>query len=315
MHYQTIRDDNLPLTAQERSRDIYELSRDSQLVVYSDRLYAGDVCMKDMVPGKGVILNNISMVWTKRFARLAGSHLLTADAARYPENAQPYRARIEHRSVVVRKVKRLPFLFQVVGSLGGELWEEYVQSGGVGGVALPRNLQAGVRMEPAVMIPRIPGESAAEDGRRRAQRLLGPKQYTSVEEVCLSIFGVGRNYAASRGLGIADAYFECGIEKGAVCLLNEVMTPDAATYWPGEVEPGQSPPPFERQNMFNWLAVQRWKPDQPPPDLPAVLVGELAKKYRFVFNVMTGKVKTLKRQEEEAAADDFPSGEASGGEE
>jgi phosphoribosylaminoimidazole-succinocarboxamide synthase len=302
MHYRTIRDSNLPLTTQERSRDIYELSRNSLLVVYSDRLYAGDVCMKETVPGKGIMLNRISMLWIKRFARLTGSHLLLTDAAKYPENAQPYRAQIEHRSVVVRKVKKLPFRFQVVGSLGGELWQEYSQNGGLGGIALPRNLQAGVRLDPAIMIPRALGEGADEDGRKRAQRLLGPKQYKSVEEVCLSIFGVGRNYAAARGIGIADACFECGLEDGAVCLLNEVMTPDVATYWPGEVEPGQSPPPFERQNMYNWLAVQRWKPDQPPPDLPAALVGEVAKKYRVVFDVMTGKVKTLKQQEEEDEA-------------
>ena len=289
-----------PLVAQDRSRDIHNLSDTNLLVVYTDRLYAYDVEMQNTVPGKGVMLNQISNYWMNRFTHLTDNHLVAASEGKgLPEALQPYASALSGRYAVVRKIKPLPFQFLTIGSLGGSDWQSYKENGIVRGQFLPRGLQESERMEPAVLAPIPTGDTDRnDDGRKRALRLLGQKLFTEVEEVCLSIFGVARNYATARGLTVADARFEFGLVDGNLCIINEVMTPDVATYWPGDPVPGEPQPVFERQNMYNWLKVQRWNPKQPPPPLPDLLIKEVVKHYRTVHDIMTGKVTTLKKQEE-----------------
>ena len=288
-----------PLIAQDRSRDIHTLSDTSLLVVYTDRLYAHDVEMLETVPDKGVMLNQISTYWMNRFTHLAGNYIISQEEGDLPQALLPHASTFAGRYAIVRKLKALPFQFLALGSLGGSDWEAYKKTGMVRGQYLPRGLQESERMDQAMMIP-IPTNDMDRigDGRKQAQRLLGPKLFTDAEETCLSIFGVARNYAAARGLTIADARFEFGLAGNNICLINEVMTPDVATYWPGEPVPGEPQPVFERQNMYSWLKVQRWDPKTPPPSLPELLIKEVVKRYRVVCDVMTGKVPTLKKQEE-----------------
>ena len=287
-----------PLVAQDRSRDILNLSDTSLLVVYTDRLFANEVEMQETVPGKGVMLNQISNFWMNRFSHLVGNYLYPEEE-RLPEALRPHSSAIAGRYAIVRKIKPLPFQFLTIGSLGGNDWQTYKETGLVRGQSLPRGLQESERLEPVVMIP-IPASDTdrTDDGRKRALRLLGQKLFTEVEEACMSVFGVARNYAAARGLSIADARFEFGLVNGSLCLINEAMTPDVATYWPGDPVPGETQPIFDRQNMYSWLKVQRWNPKQPPPSLPELLIKELVKRYQTIHEVMTGKVTTLKKQEE-----------------
>ena len=290
------------LVAKDRSRDIYALSEHSQLVVYTDRLYAYEhtygVEMRESVPGKGIMLNQISTYWMGRFTHMAANDLLVQDASGFPPELLPYAAELAGRSVIVRKFKPLPFQFFTLGSLGGDDWQAYRETNAVRGYHLPRGLQESERLEQAVLIPLADGGGKGDDGRKRAQRLLGQKTYAAVEEVCLSVFGVARNYAAARGLTLADARFICAAIDGKICLLHEVLTPDTATYWPGDVTAGEPQPVFERQNMYSWLKVQRWNPKEPPPALPPALIGETVKRYQTLCDIMTGKVATLKKQEE-----------------
>ncbi|MDR2727478.1 MAG: phosphoribosylaminoimidazolesuccinocarboxamide synthase [Deltaproteobacteria bacterium] len=293
---------DFPLVAQDKSRDIHTLSDTSQLVVYTDRLYAYDAEMLEIVPDKGIMLNQISNYWMHRFTHLAGNYLAAPEEG-LPEALLPYASALAGRCAIVRKLKPLPFQFLTIGSLGGSDWQAYKETGMVRGQFLPRGLQESERMDQVVMIPISTNDTENnDDGRRRAQRLLGQKLFTDVEEVCLSVFGVARNYAAARGLSIADARFEFGLVGGNICMINEVMTPDVATYWPGDPIPGEPQPVFERQNMYSWLKVQRWNPKQPPPSLPDLLIKEVVKRYRVVCDIMTGKVPTLKKQEEEENA-------------
>jgi phosphoribosylaminoimidazole-succinocarboxamide synthase len=234
-----------------------------------------------------------------RFTHLVGNYLAPQEGEGLPQALLPYASALAGRYAVARKLKPLPFQFLTIGSLGGSDWQAYKEAGIVRGQYLPRGLQESERMDQVVMIPLSTNDmDRNDDGRKRAQRLLGQKLFTDVEETCLSVFGVARNYAAARGLAIADARFEFGLADGTLCLINEVMTPDVATYWPGDPIPGESQPVFERQNMYGWLKVQRWNPKLPPPALPDMLIKEVVKRYRDVCDVMTGKVLTLKKQEE-----------------
>ena len=293
-----------PLVAQERSRDIHALSDASLLVVYTDRLYAHDVEMTSTVPDKGMMLNKISTYWMNRFSRMVDNYL-AKEGEGLPEAMLPYASALAGRHAIVRKIKPLPFQFLTIGSLSGSDWQAYKETGVVRGQHLNRGFQESERMEQAVMIPiPIADTERGDDGRKRAQRLLGQKLFTEVEEISLAIFSVARNYATARGLTIADARFEFGLADGILCLINEVMTPDVATYWPPDPVPGEPQPVFERQNMYSWLKVQRWNPKQPPPALPDPLIKEVVKRYQVICDVMTGKVATLKKQDEDEAAEE-----------
>ena len=299
MNYVAIKDKAVPLIAQAGSRDMYALGEHTQLVVYTDRIYAQDVRLSEILPGKGVMLNQISNFWMNRFTHLTANYLYFQTTAEFPAVLQPYASMLEGRSVVARRAKALPFQFLVVGSLGGAQWREYQETGTVRGYNLPRGLPESTWLEQSLFLP-VPANDSGkgDEGRKQAQRLLGQKLYAAIEEICLSIFGVARNYALARGLTIADARFEFAMVDGKPCLMNEVMTPDVATYWPGDVEPGETQPIFERQNVYSWLKLQRWTPQQPVPELPSELLKATLPKYRLLTDIMTGKVETLKKQDE-----------------
>lgn len=296
-----------PLVAKEKSRDIYAVSERSLLVVYTDRLYADEVEMPSPLPGKGVLLNQISNYWMNRFPHLVSNYLFVREIEQFPPSLKAHAAELADRSVIVHKIKALPFRFLVLGSIGGAAWQSYRATGAVQGQHLPRGLKESDWLEQSVVIPLPVGDAGGRgepDGRKRAQRLLGQKLYAAIEEVCLAIFGVARNYAAARGLTLADARFEFSQIDGKPCLINEVLTPDVATYWPGNAAPGTSQPVFERQNLYTWLDLQKWNKKAPGPDLPPELLGETIKRYQILADIMTGKVATLKKQEEAAAADE-----------
>ncbi len=304
--HSALQDKAVPLVAREDSRDIYAVDEHHLLVVFTDRVYAHGVKLNAPLPGKGIMLNQISNFWMNRFTHLTANHVRFPNIADFPSSLQPHAHQLAGRSAVVRKVKALPFRFLTVGSLGGAYFKEYREHGTVLGYNLPKGMPESAWLEQSLFLPLPANDDAGKpgDGRRLAQRLLGQKLYASIEEICLSIFGVARNYALARGLTIADARFSFAVADGAPCLMHEVMTPDVATYWPGEVEPGQTQPVYERQNLYSWLKLQRWTPGQPVPDLPAELLKATLPRYRQVTDIMTGKVETLKKQDEALLEDD-----------
>ena len=282
-----------PLVSRGKVRDIYEIGSDTLLIVTTDRMSAFDVIMKEPVPYKGVVLNQISLFWMGRFAHLVKNHLIEHDIDRFPEELRAYRSMLEGRSVLVRKATPLPIECIVRGHLSGSSWKDYQATGMVCGYALPAGLKESAELPDPLFTPSTKAALGDHDEnitRTEAMRLVGKDLFLKIEEISLAIFCQAREYAATRGIIIADTKFEFGLIGNDLYLIDEALTPDSSRFWPQQgFVPGKPQPSFDKQYLRDWLEAQPWDKTPPPPTLPREVIDETAKKYREAYAILTGK--------------------------
>ena len=282
-----------PLVSRGKVRDIYEIGSDTLLIVTTDRMSAFDVIMKEPVPYKGVVLNQISLFWMGRFAHLVKNHLIEHDIDRFPEELRAYRSMLEGRSVLVRKATPLPIECIVRGHLSGSSWKDYQATGTICGYALPPGLKESAELPDPLFTPSTKAALGAHDEnitRAEAMRLVGKDLFLKIEEISLAIFCQAREYAATRGIIIADTKFEFGLIGNDLYLIDEALTPDSSRFWPQQgFVPGKPQPSFDKQYLRDWLEAQPWDKTPPPPALPKEVIDETAKKYREAYAILTGK--------------------------
>lgn len=282
-----------PLVSRGKVRDIYEISNDTLLIVTTDRMSAFDVIMGAPIPYKGVVLNQITLFWMQRFAHLVKNHLLEHDIERFPEQLRAYKSMLEGRSVLVRKATPLPVECIVRGNITGSGWKDYKASGKVCGHQLPAGLLESERLAEPLFTPSTKAELGQHDEnitREQGMRLVGKEQFQKIEEISLAIFSQARDYAATRGIIIADTKFEFGLIDGELYLIDEVLTPDSSRFWPEkEFEAGRGQRSFDKQYLRDWLETQVWDKTPPPPALPAAIIENTAQKYYEAYKILTGK--------------------------
>jgi phosphoribosylaminoimidazole-succinocarboxamide synthase len=281
-----------PLFSKGKVRDIYELDGSTLLIVTTDRMSAFDVIMAEPVPYKGVVLNQLTAFWMKRFRHLVPNHLLAVEQVDFPEELRPYTSLLAGRSVLARKAAPLPVECIVRGHLAGSGWAEYKKSGTICGLRLPEGLLESSRLPEPVFTPSTKAELGRHDENiteDQAVELLGKDVFSRVRELSLRIFAEAADYAASRGIIIADTKFEFGFIDGELALIDEVLTPDSSRFWPSAgYVPGKSRPSFDKQFLRDWLSAQPWDKTPPPPALPAEVVAETSEKYREAYFRLTG---------------------------
>ncbi len=282
-----------PLISRGKVRDIYDIGGDTLLIVTTDRMSAFDVIMKEPVPYKGVVLNQISLFWMRRFAHLVKNHLLEHDIERFPEELHGYHSMLEGRSVLVRKAAPLPIECIVRGHISGSSWKDYKATGEVCGYVLPPGMKESQELPDPLFTPSTKAALGAHDEnitRTDGIRMVGKDLFLKIEEISLAIFCQAREYAATRGIIIADTKFEFGLIGNELYLIDEVLTPDSSRFWPQKgFAPGKSQPSFDKQYLRDWLEAQPWDKTPPPPALPKAVVDETAKKYREAYAILTGK--------------------------
>lgn len=282
-----------PLVSRGKVRDIYEISNDSLLIVTTDRMSAFDVIMGEPIPYKGVVLNQITLFWMRRFAHLVKNHLLEHDIERFPEELRAYKSMLEGRSVLVRKASPLPVECIVRGNITGSGWKDYLSTGSVCGHPLPVGLLESERLDKPLFTPSTKAELGRHDEnitREQGIRLVGKELFRAIEEISLNIFSQARDYAATRGILIADTKFEFGLIGDELYLIDEVLTPDSSRFWPeNEFEPGRGQRSFDKQYLRDWLETQPWDKTPPPPALPADIIANTAQKYREAYRILTGE--------------------------
>ncbi|MDR2488062.1 MAG: phosphoribosylaminoimidazolesuccinocarboxamide synthase [Desulfovibrio sp.] len=282
-----------PLVSRGKVRDIYEIGSDTLLIVTTDRMSAFDVIMKEPVPYKGVVLNMISLFWMRRFAHLVKNHILEDDIERFPEELRGYHSMLEGRSVLVRKATPLPVECIVRGHISGSGWKDYTATGEICGHALPRALQESQELAEPLFTPSTkaaPGSHDENISRVDGMRLIGKDLFLKIEEISLAIFRQARDYAATRGIIIADTKFEFGLIGSEMYLIDEALTPDSSRFWPKKgFVLGASQPSFDKQYLRDWLASQPWDKTSPPPALPESVITETARKYREAYAILTDK--------------------------
>ena len=256
-----------PLVARGKVRDVYALDEGTLLLVTTDRMSAFDVVLRDPVPYKGVVLNQLTLFWMEKFAGLIKNHLLEHDVARFPAALHGYRSVLEGRSVLARRANPLPLECIVRGNLAGTGWKEYCADGSVSGHLLAKGLRESETFAEPLFTPSTKAGPDSHDqsiSRGQGIALVGRKLFQAVEKISLAIFREARNYAATRGIIIADTKFEFGLVGDDLYLIDEVLTPDSSRFWPKEgFVPGKPQPSFDKQYLRDWLEGQDW--DKTPP--------------------------------------------------
>ncbi len=298
----------LPGRRQGKVRDVYEAQltdgRDVLLIVASDRISAFDVVMPQGVPGKGVLLTQISKFWfdliEKQFGDRLRHHLLATDAQQVAGLNDEQKRMLDGRVMVGRRCQVVPIECVVRGYLAGSGWKEYQQSGEVCGVTLPKGLRQCERLPEPIFTPATKAAEGHDENINFewACELVGSPLMRRLREMALAIYQLGHDHAAQRGIILADTKFEFGIplEESTPdpILIDEVMTPDSSRFWPAEqYEPGRDQPSFDKQFLRNYLEglvhAGKWSKSPPGPPLPQEIIAGTLAKYQDAYRILTDR--------------------------
>jgi phosphoribosylaminoimidazole-succinocarboxamide synthase len=281
---------SLPLLHRGKVRDIYAVGNDKLLVVQTDRLSAFDVILEDPIPNKGKILTAMSNFWFEKYGKLLPTHVTGIDPLSVV--AADEQSQIEGRSIVVKKLKPLAIEAIVRGYLIGSGWKDYKKTGTICGHALPAGLQEAQKLPAVLFTPSTKAPAGEHDENisfDQARQIVGDDIARQVRDASIMIYSKAAEYAAPKGIIIADTKFEFGLdEAGVVHLIDEVLTPDSSRFWPvSSYAVGISPPSFDKQFVRDWLETQNWNKKAPSPRLPREVLEGTEAKYAEALRLLT----------------------------
>jgi len=290
----------LPLVRRGKVREVYQFDADHLLLVASDRISAFDVIMREPIPGKGVVLTQLSAWWFQQLSEVTPTHFVTADTddiiARH-RGLEPHSSDLAGRAMMVKRTEPVRFECVVRGYLAGSAWAEYRTDGTLAGEPLPQGLvQSGAFSEP-IFSPATKAESGHDENVpfTTMAQALGTELADQLRETSLALYSAGRERAATVGIMVADTKFEFGIDdQDRLLLIDEVLTPDSSRFWPAkEYQPGGVQPSFDKQPVRDYLAGLReegiWNGQAPPPSLPTEVIESTARRYRQIYERLTGQ--------------------------
>lgn len=284
--------DDLPFkkVAKGKVRENFDLGEEL-LIVATDRISAFDVIMPNGIPGKGILLTQISLWWFKQAAKVMPIHLPENHNERVRELLKDYPHLIE-RSMIVKKLKPMPIEAIVRGYLAGSGWKEYKQTGKLFEFELPAGMLESQRLPEPLFTPTTKAAEGHDLPITNAQceELLGSDIFKQIKQAALKLYDMGQKKAADCGLILADTKFEFGTDsKGKVYLIDEVLTPDSSRYWPMQgYEPGKSQPSFDKQYVRDWLETLDWNKQAPGPELPPEVIANTIACYSAALSKLMG---------------------------
>jgi phosphoribosylaminoimidazole-succinocarboxamide synthase len=284
---------SLPMINRGKVRDIYDLGKDTMLLVATDRLSAFDVVLPTPIVGKGAVLTQIANFWFEKLGHIVPNHLTGIDPDSVVSDPVE-KAQLGSRALVVKKLKPLPIEAIVRGYLAGSGWKEYKVSGTVCGIQLPAGLQEASRLSTPIFTPSSKAEMGTHDENitlEKCAQLLGKELADKVAEISIQLYVEAAEYALTRGIIIADTKFEFGLDAaGELYLIDEVLTPDSSRFWPADqYVVGKNPPSFDKQYVRDWLEASGWNKQSPGPKLPPDVAARTSDKYREAFRKLTGR--------------------------
>jgi phosphoribosylaminoimidazole-succinocarboxamide synthase len=281
----------IPLHGRGKVRDIYEVGPDL-LIVATDRISAFDYILSPGIPRKGEVLNRISLFWFEFLRDVVPNHVITADVNAYPEQLRPFRDQLMGRSVLVRRADMFPVECVARGYLSGSGWKDYLATGAVCGIPLPRGLQESERLPEPLFTPATKAESGHDENIPfdRVASMIGSDLAGKLRDLTLHIYRKASEYAESRGIIIADTKFEFGLVDGRITLADEVLTPDSSRFWPKEsYMPGGPQPSYDKQFVRDYLEFINWNKQPPAPVLAEDIVERTSQKYVEAYRLLTGR--------------------------
>ena len=282
----------LTLRHRGKVRDVFDLGDGHLLIVATDRLSAFDVVLPDPIPGKGEMLCQISNFWFDRTAHIIANHLTGIDVASVlPAGVDP--ALYARRAVVTKKLTPVPVECIARGYIIGSGWKDYQRTGEVSGIALPAGLQQAQRLPEPIFTPSTKAAVGDHDENidfATAINLVGRERAEQVRDATLALYAFARDYAAQRGIILADTKFEFGTDvDGRLYVMDEMFTPDSSRYWPADqYEVGTSPPSYDKQFVRDYLETLDWDKTAPGPRLPAEVIEKTRAKYAEALEKLAG---------------------------
>lgn len=283
---------SLPLVYRGKVRECYAVGEDKLLMIATDRISAFDVILSVPIPQKGKVLTALTNFWFEKLAEGMPTQLTGID----PETvvAEDEREQVRGRAMVVKRLK--PILIECVarGYIIGGGWKDYQATGCVCGIKLPEGLKQAEKLPEPIFTPAAKAEVGTHDENisfEKVVELYGESIATQLRDLTISLYKKAADFAATKGIIIADTKFEFGLdENGQVCLMDEVLTPDSSRFWPAEsYEVGMSPPSYDKQFIRDWLETQTWDKTPPAPVPPAEIIEKTAAKYREALVKLSGK--------------------------
>lgn len=283
---------SLPLVYRGKVRECYAVGEDKLLMIATDRISAFDVILSVPIPKKGKVLTALTNFWFEKLAEGMPTQLTGID----PETvvAEDEREQVRGRAMVVKRLK--PILIECVarGYIIGGGWKDYQATGCVCGIKLPEGLKQAEKLPEPIFTPAAKAEVGTHDENisfEKVVELYGKSIATQLRDLTISLYKKAADFAATKGIIIADTKFEFGLdENGQVCLMDEVLTPDSSRFWPAEsYEVGMSPPSYDKQFIRDWLETQTWDKTPPAPVPPAEIIEKTAAKYREALVKLSGK--------------------------
>ncbi len=273
-------------------RDNYAVGDDKILIVTTDRLSAFDVVMNEPIPGKGKVLNQMSNFWFEKLAGIVPNHLTGVapeSVVRSEETEQ-----VKGRAVVAKRLK--PILVEAVvrGYIIGSGWKDYQATGAICGIALPPGLRQADKLAQPLFTPAAKADIGEHDENisfAEMEKRIGKELAEKMRDISIQLYQSAADYAATRGIIIADTKFEFGLdENGVLHLMDEVLTADSSRFWPADsYVPGMSPPSFDKQFVRDYLeTLSDWNKTAPAPALPAEVIEKTGAKYREALERLTG---------------------------
>ena len=283
---------SLPLVYRGKVRECYAVGEDKLLMIATDRISAFDVILSVPIPKKGKVLTALTNFWFEKLAEGMPTQLTGID----PETviAEDEREQVRGRAMVVKRLK--PILIECVarGYIIGGGWKDYQATGCVCGIKLPEGLKQAEKLPEPIFTPAAKAEVGTHDENisfEKVVELYGESIATQLRDLTISLYKKAADFAATKGIIIADTKFEFGLdENGQVCLMDEVLTPDSSRFWPAEsYEVGMSPPSYDKQFIRDWLETQTWDKTPPAPVPPAEIIEKTAAKCREALVKLSGK--------------------------
>ncbi|MFH1888502.1 MAG: phosphoribosylaminoimidazolesuccinocarboxamide synthase [Candidatus Omnitrophota bacterium] len=281
----------LRLHKRGKVRDVYDLG-DRLLIVSTDRISCFDVVLPSGIPHKGRVLTQLSCFWFDFIKDITAHHLITCDINDYPEELQKYKDILSGRSMLVKKTKPLALECVVRGYLSGSGWKEYKEKQSVCTIKLPPGLRESDKLPEVLFTPSTKADVGHDLNvdQEYAEGLVGKDTASRLREISIGIYKKASDYAAKKGIIIADTKFEFGIYENKIILIDEALTPDSSRFWPADhYAAGKPQPSFDKQFVRDYLESLEWDKTLPAPQLPDEIIEKTTRKYLEAHRRLTGK--------------------------
>ena len=281
----------LQLYNRGKVRETFDLG-DKLLMVASDRISAYDSILPTGIPNKGIVLTQLSKFWFEHTGDMIPNHMVTTDLGSLPVTAQVVREKLDGRSMIVRKAKRIDVECVARGYLSGSAWAEYQQTGSVVQIPLPAGLTESAKLPEPIFTPATKSFSGHDINIpfERVVETVGDELAERLRAATLRLYAAAEALALSHGIIIADTKFEFGLIDGELTLIDEALTPDSSRFWDvATYAPGRAQASYDKQFVRDWLNAAGWNREPPAPELPAEIAQATSNKYIEAFERLTGR--------------------------